>query len=375
MSSKAEIRTRVIASSPQHSPARAFGTGKLADLVRQRDWSATPLGPAERWPQSLLTVVQILLTSRYAMWMGWGPELTFLYNDAYRPTLGIKHPWALGSRAEQVWAEIWPDIGPRIDSVLRTGGATYDEGLLLFLERSGFPEETYHTFSYSPLHDDAGKVNGMLCVVTEETERIISERQMATLRDLAAGLAAAGTEAEVLSTVREQLGRNTKDVPFSLTYLFDAHGGAILVANTGIDEGHPAACPVLEKGVDAPWPASTVLQNNLPPSILTNLAPISPEAALSTGFWDQPPQQAAIVSIRQQGSERPAGFLVVGVNPYRRYDEAYAGFVELASGQIAAGIANARAYEEERRRAEALTEIDRAKTAFFSNVSHEFRTL
>ena len=262
--------------------------------MRQLDWSATPLGPAAQWPQSLRTVVQILLTSRYAMWMGWGPELTFLYNDAYRPTLGIKHPWALGSRAEQVWAEIWPDVGPRIDSVLRTGEATYDEGLLLFLERSGFPEETYHTFSYSPLHDDGGKVNGMLCVVTEETERVISERRLATLRDLAAGLAAAGTEAKVLSTVREQLGRNSRDVPFSLTYLFDAHGRAILSADTGIGEGHPAACPVLEHGADTPWPARVLFESS-PSALLVDLGTISPDAALPTGFWDRPPQQAAIV--------------------------------------------------------------------------------
>jgi len=358
------------ASSTQQPQPQVFDTGELAALVRNHDWSTTPLGPAREWPQSLRTVVQILLTSRYAMWMGWGPELTFLYNDAYRPTLGIKHPWALGTRADRVWAEIWHDIGPRIESVLRTEQAAYEEGLLLFLERSGFPEETYHTFSYSPLHDDGGQVNGMLCVVTEETERVISERRMATLRDLAAGLAAAGTEAEVLSAVREQLGRNTKDVPFSLTYLFDAHGRALLAAETGISQGHPAACAVLENGADAPWPAGTLLQN-LPPSLLVN---IPAAAALPAGFWNRPPQQAAIVPIRQQGNERPAGFLVVGVNPYRHYDEAYSGFVELVSGQIAAGIANARAYEEERRRAEALAELDRAKTAFFSNVSHEFRT-
>ena len=273
MSSKAEVHAPTRDDFPEHPPARAFGTGELAALVRQLDWSATPLGPTQRWPQSLRTVVQILLTSRYAMWMAWGPELTFLYNDAYRPTLGIKHPWALGNPADRVWAEIWRDIGPRIDSVLRTGEATYEEGLLLFLERSGFPEETYHTFSYSPLHDDGGKVNGMLCVVTEETERILSERRMATLRDLAAGLAS-GTEAEVLSAVREQLGRNTKDVPFSLTYLFDAQGRAILSAATGIAQGHPAACPVLENGADAPWPASTLLKS-LSPSILADLADLS----------------------------------------------------------------------------------------------------
>src|SRR6185369_8465220 len=137
------------------------GAGHMGDAIRSFDWSKTPLGEMSHWPQSLRTVVNILLSSRFAMWMAWGPELTMLYNDAYRPTLGLKHPWALGKRASEVWSEIWPDIGPRIESVLGTGQATYEEGLLLFLERSGFPEETYHTFSYSPLADDDGRICGM----------------------------------------------------------------------------------------------------------------------------------------------------------------------------------------------------------------------
>lgn len=140
--------------------------GAMGALMRAKDWSRTPLGSPDTWPQSLKTVIRVMLTSRYAMWMGWGTDLTFFYNDAYRPTLGIKHAWALGSPAREVWAEIWPDIGPRIETVIETGQATWDEALLLFLERSGFPEETYHTFFYSPLADDSGPVAGMLCVVT-----------------------------------------------------------------------------------------------------------------------------------------------------------------------------------------------------------------
>ncbi len=160
----------------------------MAERIRTFDWSGTPLGPIDRWPQSLRTAVNILLSSRYQMWMAWGRDLTMIYNDAYRPTLGIKHPRALGRRTEDVWAEIWPDIGPRIRAVVSTGKATYEEGLLLVLERSGFPEETYHTFSYSPLLDDGGQISGMLCVVTEETERLIGERRVEMLRDVASAL-------------------------------------------------------------------------------------------------------------------------------------------------------------------------------------------
>jgi hypothetical protein len=144
--------------------------GEMGRRMRAFDWTTTPLGPPQAWPQSLKTVVRILLDSRYAMWMLWGPQLTFFCNDAYLPTVGIKRGWVLGARSDKVWAEIWPDIGPRIAHVLTKGEATWDQGLLLFLERSGYPEETYHTFSYSPLYDDGGAIAGMLCVVTEDTK-------------------------------------------------------------------------------------------------------------------------------------------------------------------------------------------------------------
>ncbi len=211
------------------------------------DWSTTPLGPVGQWQQSLRTVVNILLSSRYAMWMGWGPEMTFLCNDAYRPTLGIKDPWALGARANRVWAEIWPTIGPRIESVLTSGDSTYDEGLLLFLERSGFPEETYHTFSYSPLLDDEGRINGMLCVVTEETERLIGERRVETLRDVASAVASTKSEEEVLEATRRELSRNQKDLPFTLTYFFDDSGrSAPGLHQWQISPTHPLAVETIE---------------------------------------------------------------------------------------------------------------------------------
>ena len=154
------------------------GGGEMGARMRAYDWTTTPLGPPHTWTQSLRTIVRVMLDSRYAMWMLWGPDLTFFCNDAYLPTVGIKRDWVLGARSDKVWAEIWPDIGPRIEHVLNTGEATWDEGLLLFLERSGYPEETYHTFSYSPVYDDDATVAGMLCVVTEDTERQLSERRM-----------------------------------------------------------------------------------------------------------------------------------------------------------------------------------------------------
>ena len=348
--------------------------GELGRVMSAKDWSLTPVGDPSGWPMALRNAVRILLTSRFSMWMAWGPELTMFYNDSYeRDTLQAKHPWALGRPSAEVWAEIWHDIGPRIQSVLDTGIATWDEDLQLFLERSGYPEETYHTFSYSPLDGDDGRIAGMLCVVTETTERVVGERRMTSLRDLAAAVATTRTETDVLSAVTEQLGGDLADLPFSLTYLIDAAGTARLGSATGIEPGSLAAPRVLLPDDPSPvWPLARVRSGEQ--VLIEDLA--GTVAGLPTGAWAQPPTQAVAVPIAAATQEGAgvSGFLVVGLNPHRRYDDSYRGFVELVANQIASGLINAGSYETERHRAEALAELDRAKTDFFSNVSHEFRT-
>ncbi|WP_431936582.1 SpoIIE family protein phosphatase [Micromonospora sp. RP3T] len=345
--------------------------GEIGPDLARVDWSTHPLGQPDGWPQSLRTAVRILLSSRFPMWMAWGPELTFFCNAAYRrDTLGRKYPWALGRPANEVWAEIWADIGPRIDTVLRTGEATWDEGLLLFLERAGYREETYHTFSYSPLRDDDGTLVGMLCVVSEETERVIGERRMATLRDLGSDPSVIRTEQETLAFAGRQLGRNAQDLPFTLTYLFGDEGDARLAEATGFAVGHPAAPATLSlDDPDAVWPARAVTEGDLVRVPLDSVA----HHDLPTGAWPDPPTEALLVPLRQQGGT-PYGFLVAGLNRYRALDDGYRGFVELTAGHVATGIASARSYQAQQRRAEELAELDRAKTAFFSNISHEFRT-
>jgi len=349
------------------------GGGALGRLVNELDWTKTPLGSIKDWPQSLRTVVRVLLTSRFAMWMSWGPELTFLYNDAYaRMTLGRKHPWALGRRSQEVWEEIWVDIGPRIEKVLRTGEATWDEALMLFLERSGYREETYHTFSYSPLFGDDGKTAGHLCVVTEETDRIISDRRLNTLRSLAAELNKTNAEEDVVVAVNRCLDENQRDLPFTLMYLFEEDGKqARLVCQTGIAAGHPAAPELIELAEYQSWPVGELLAGK-DSVMLEDLQ--ARFKSLPCGFWDKSPWRALLLPITSQAQGAPTGVLIAGLNPYRPLDVSYAGFLNLVAGQISASMANARAYDAERKRAEALAEIDRAKTAFFSNVSHEFRT-
>jgi PAS domain S-box-containing protein len=336
------------------------------------DWAATPLGLPGSWPQSLQTAVDILLSSRFPMWMAWGPRLTFFCNDAYRrDTLGRKYPWALGRPASEVWEEIWEEISPRIDTVLATGQATWDEGLRLFVERSGYPEESYHTFSYSPLRDDDGAVVGMLCVVREDTDRVIAERRMATLRDLGSEQSVVRTDQETLEFAGRQLERNPEDLPFTLSYLIADDGvTAWLAARTGIAAGHPAAPAALTASdLDPVWPMAAPLRGEI---VLADLDGAR-FGDLPTGVWREPPVQALIAPLALQGGV-PYGFLVAALNRYRPLDEGYRAFAGLVAGHLAAGIASARSYRDQQRRAEALAELDRAKTTFFSNISHEFRT-
>ena len=349
-------------------------SGEVGHDLAAVDWTATPLGQPDEWPPSLRTPVRILLTSKFSMWMAWGPELTFFCNDAYRrDTLGKKYPWALGQPTAEVWSEIWTDVAPRIERVMRTGEATWDQSLQLFLERSGYLEETYHTFSYSPLADDDGHTAGLLCVVSEDTAQVLANRRMATLRDLGTRPSNL-TEAETLASAEQHLSGNPYCLPFTLTYLFDAGGRtATLAASTGFDDaaGHPAAAasiPTADPG--APWPVTRLAHGEA--VLVDRLSERFP--GLPCGAWKEPPDDALLVPLVQPRQDAPYGFLVVGLNRYRALDEDYRGFVDLVAGHLAASITDARAFEFEKQRAESLAQIDRAKTDFFTNVSHEFRT-
>ena len=350
------------------------GGGEMGELMRSFDWSSSPLGPVSGWPQSLRTAVSIILNSRYPMFLFWGPRLAKLYNDGYRPVLGaLKHPVALGRPGPEVWPEIWDTIGPMVEQVIHRGEATWSDDLMLFVHRNGYPEECYFTFSYSPIRDESGGVGGMFCACTETTAKVLGERRLRTLGDLAAATAQARTVPEACLVAARVLSDNASDLPFALVYLWEEGGRrARLAAAAGAEEGEPVRAPVIEVGApEAAWPLVRVLVGGAAER-LDDLADRFPSVPARP--WPDPPQTALILPIADRGQDRPVGALVVGVSPRRALDADYRGFLDLVAGQLSTAIANARAYEEERRRAEALAELDRAKTAFFGNVSHEFRT-
>jgi PAS domain S-box-containing protein len=365
----APVSTPVSAPTTVAGPAFLQGGGELGALIRAKDWSQTPLGPPDEWPQSLKTALGIVLNSRYPMFVFWGPALIKIYNDGYRPILGHKHPWAIGRPAREVWPEIWSDIEPLVARAL-AGDPTYSDDLMLAMERSGFREEVYFTFSYSPIPDESGGIGGMFCACTETTARVVGERRLRTLRDLAVSPADARTVDTTCARSIDVLAASAADLPFALVYLGQPDGVMRLAASTGLAAGAPAA-PSADPDIEAVWPIGRVTETDTAELVSGLSERVGPVTA---GPWPESPPAAMVLPLVDRGLGRNVGAIVLGVSARRPFDAEYRRWFELLASQVAGSIANARAAEDERQRTEALAELDRAKTTFFSNVSHEFRT-
>ena len=304
--------------------------GEMGERILGLDWSATPLGSIDTWSPGLRTTVSLMLHNRFPMLLWWTSDYISIYNDAYIPVLGDKHPWGLGKPVRECWSEIWHVLQPLIDSPFQGGPSTWMEDICLIINRNGYDEETHFTVAYSPAPDTSvpGGIGGVLATVNETTAQVINERAIETLRKTSSYLMGCRSEQEVLAKAAQAIGENKSDFPFVQIYRMD---------------DFPTA-----------GPARQALETT------------------ETVIIDDRATRA--VPITLQGHQAPSAVMLAALNPYRRLDDPYRSFIQLVTDQIAQALANVTVIEAERRRAEAMAELDKAKTQFFSNISHEFRT-
>lgn len=354
------------------APSWLAGGGKMGQVVRTKDWSKTPLGPIEMWPQSLRTTISLCLASNFPISIAWGPHRIQIYNDGYWPICAAKHPHSMGQDFKECWYSAWPVIGEAFERASR-GETSFLVNQRMFLDRLGYLEETFFTFSFSPIRDESGGVGGLFHPVTELTQQSLAERRLRILRNLAERCAEAQSIEGALTLIADTLKECDLDVPFALLYCMEGDGkSARLVRNVGLTPEEPLSPQQvsLDPLGDGVWPFKKVLMAN--PVVVDDLTQLF--ESRRTGPYAEPPGSAVVQHIMLPGMTHPFGFLVAGVSSRRPLDAPYRTFYDMLGDAVTNALGKARAFEEECKRAEALAELDRVKTAFFSNVSHEFRT-
>ncbi|WP_336518047.1 ATP-binding protein [Pollutibacter soli] len=337
------------------SPVQAMqGGGLTGELIRNYDWSQTSLGNSENWPQSLQSALGICLNSNFPIAIYWGQDLTLLYNDAWSPIPGNKHPWALGKPAKDVWPDIWNDIEPQFRKAF-SGVPGGSKDALLPMQRHGYTEECYFDFTFTPIYGESGKVDGIFNAVIETTYRVINERRAFLLQKLTDVINAVTSAQEVFLKTTEILDSATTDLSFFCIYLFDENNSLRLTTASKNFTGNS-------------WPF-----NHTPASIthIEDLASLG--ISIPPTYWPEPPTEATVSPLKAADGT-VFGYIAGGLSARRKYDKDYKSFFESLSAVVAGELNTIKALEEQTKRAEALAQIDKAKTIFFSNISHEFRT-
>ncbi len=353
---------------------KAFFTGgEMGAEVNAKDWSKTPLGPIEKWPQSLRTTISLCLASNFPISIAWGPKRVQIYNDGYWQICGDKHPTSMGQDFKECWFTAWPVIGEAFESAA-AGQTKFLVNQRMFLDRNGYLEETFFTFSFSPIVGESGGVEGLFHPVTELTQQSLGDRRMNVLRNITMRTMNAKTTSEAVTLIMDVIKESNLDIPFGLLYTLNEEGRNLrLEGNSGLVEASALYPNEVELGNSqvVSWPFEDVIARGAP-MIVENLNKMFGE--FSCDPYEEPPHTAFLFPIVLPGLKHPFGIFVAGISSRREFDEPYHTFFDLVSTAITSAVAKAKAFEDELKKAEALLEIDKAKTAFFSNISHEFRT-
>jgi signal transduction histidine kinase len=347
-------------------------SSEMAVRIREFDWSSTSIGPRDGWPVTWRNASELVVDSGFPAALALGPELIYLYNDAFISVGGPdRHPSALGRPVKVVWKEIWPYLESKFRETLSTGRPTVETDFLLPLMRSGYLEETYMRFSFAVVRDDNGAPNGILCTATENTELVVTRRQTDCLRRLATQCSAADSPEEACRLAAAVLDEQDRDAPFTLLYLLDGGSGRVkMIASSGLTVLSDVVPQVVSlDSVDDPWRLAYVASRGEPSLIEGVAASLGPALRKS----DLVPERAIALPVSSGNPEAPFGILVAGLNPMRPISESRQ-FHEFVVAHLEKAIGSARMKQLAEERARELAALDRAKTLFFSNVSHELRT-
>ncbi|MDR0786744.1 MAG: response regulator [Gemmatimonadota bacterium] len=344
-------------------------------MLLSADWSRSPLGDPEGWPSNLRASVDLCAHTEVPVLIVWGPEQTVIYNSSFIPIAGARHPWALGASAREVMAEIWDVTEPLLEEVFRGGKATLSREVMLPVHRHPFTSEAHFILSLTPVWGESQEVAGVVIGLQDITEHVLVKRRFAMLAKLSTRAVAGTSREEVCISIARELARETTDIPFTIFYLVDdSRSEARLVAASGLTTGSPALIPRVELRAGAKMTGWPLMLANHTAAPVNNLFSLYGRIVVEP--WPEAVRQAVILPLRlRRGSEPfPFGYLVLGISPRLTFDTQYAGFVGLIAEHITTAIENAHACQVERKREETLAEIERARTLFFSNLSHEFRT-
>lgn len=361
-----------MSNKPESTEQFLSGGGEMGKLIRSMDWSTTALGPVETWPQSLRTSVSLCLSSTFPILIAWGPETIQIYNDSYRPICGAKHPESMGQNFRICWETALPVVGDAF-SRGEQGEGTYINDQRMFLDRYGYLEEAFMTFSFAPIRDESGGVGGIFHPITETTVKMLSGRRTQALRDLGAVLGKAKSIDDIVEITLSKYIDYQLDIPFLLIYQLEHSTQTAQL--TGV-AGLPAGTALTEQSVNldstpGSWPFAGVRATGQ----MLQVDDLKERFGhFNCEPYPEAPVNAVLLPIKISGQEDLFGFMVAGVSARRALDTDYLNFYEQLANTYNTAVSNVYAYEQEQKRAEALAEIDRSKTAFFSNVSHEFRT-